>query len=252
MSTFSPPVGCYGPGIPEPPVTPISTRPYLPPRVPTPATEFVHPTLPKNCYGNPAIPPKSNKLFDMFFSSTVTPAQTQKIIGYSSGLGLGLTLFSGVNQGGIWGGIKSLFSLDGLLGIAGVASLFCPALMPIVAGAYLAKAAVGAVGAIGSLLSGNITGFLTGLLGAAATAACALPIGKLAGLKGTFNALRAGEITTGKALAISTRHLYGRDAQKQIGSFLKDPIQNCLAAADKSRDGFWKTTNWFMAGRNAA
>ena len=251
MSDFSLPLGCYGGGIPEVPSIPIPTRPYMPPRVPTSVPEFVHPTLPKNCYGNPLATPKSNKLFDMFFSSKVTPAQTQKLIGYGSGLSLAFTVGSGVMKDGLWGGIKSLFSFDGLLSVAGVASLFCPALMPFVAGAYLAKAAFGVAGAVGSLLSGNITGFLTGLLGAAATAACAVPLGKLAGLKGTFNALRAGEISGGKALAISTRHLYGREAQRQMCSFMKAPTQQAaLSVTSKGRDGFWSAIDWFMAGRS--
>ena len=193
----------------------------------------------------PAAPTSSRlgRLFQDFFSPTISHATTRNLIGVGGGFGLLSGLFTG--------GIKSLFSLDGLLNAGALACLIpgMQFLMPVVAAGFLAKAAYSVAKAAGCLLSFDLMGAGANLLSAGLTAICVLPVGKLAALKPMWNAFRAGEITSAELFLTSTRHLYGREAQMQLSSFLKDPKTAAGSTLTQVRDRAWQGWDWLFAGR---
>jgi hypothetical protein len=139
--------------------------------------------------------------FKNIFSSNITSQQQRTLLGVASGGNLFL------EEGGFF---------SKALNIAGIASIFCPALLLPVAIAYLAKGALQIGKGLVCLASLDFGGFLSNTLAGGINAICALPFGKLANLKGAFNSLKAGEVGTGAFLARVTRECYGNQAARQL------------------------------------
>lgn len=139
--------------------------------------------------------------FKNIFSSNVTPQQQRTLIGVASGGSLFL------EEGGFF---------SKALNIAGIASIFCPALLLPVALCYLAKSAVQIAKGIGCLFSLDFGGFFSNVLAGGISAICALPFARLPALKGAFEAVKAGQLSIPAFLARATKECYGNQAARQL------------------------------------
>lgn len=175
--------------------------------------------------------------FKNIFSSNITHQQQRTLLGVASGGNLFL------EQGGFF---------SKALNIAGIASIFCPALMLPVAIGYLAKSALQIGKGLLCLASLDFGGFLSNTLAGGLNAICALPFGRLANLKGGFEAVKAGQLSIPAFLARATKECYGNQAARQFISATRysqglqsvpgQSFENIVRGTRTGLRNFWQNT----------
>lgn len=175
--------------------------------------------------------------FKNIFSSNITPAQQKTLLAVNSGGQFFL------EEGGFF---------SKALNIAGIASIFCPALLLPVALCYLAKSALQIGKGLLCLASLDFGGFLSNTLLGAINAVAALPFARLPVLKGAFEALKAGNLSLPAFLARATKEFYGNQAARQVISatrvtqqFQSAPgqaVENLVRSGRTGLRDFWQRT----------